>query len=349
MNTFGRNFRLTTFGESHGAAVGGVIDGMPPRVKVDMDRVQAELTRRRPGQGALTSGRKEEDIVRILSGISSDGLTLGTPIGFIIENKDARSEDYENLRHVFRPSHADYTYFARYGIRDHRGGGRASARETACRVVGGAFARQVLEARGIRVMAFTRRIGRVEMPDSVDVSPGLVELSAVRCPETVTSEEMVRLIESVRADGDSVGGIAECRISGVAAGVGDPVFGKLDAALAAAMMGIPAAKGVEFGMGFDGCCRLGSETVDEFGSGFRTLSNNSGGIQGGISNGADIVFRVAFKPVATLMRTLRAATDCSGVEELKARGRHDPCVLPRAVPVVEAMAAMTVLDAVMEI
>ncbi len=348
MNTFGRNFRLTTFGESHGAAVGGVIDGMPPRVKVDMDRVQAELTRRRPGQGALTSGRKEEDIVRILSGISSDGLTLGTPIGFIIENKDARSEDYENLRHVFRPSHADYTYFARYGIRDHRGGGRASARETACRVVGGAFARQVLEARGIRVMAFTRRIGRVEMPDSVDVSPGLVELSAVRCPETVTSEKMVRLIESVRADGDSVGGIAECRISGVAAG-GDPVFGKLDAALAAAMMGIPAAKGVEFGMGFDGCCRLGSETVDEFGSGFRTLSNNSGGIQGGISNGADIVFRVAFKPVATLMRTLRAATDCGGVEELKARGRHDPCVLPRAVPVVEAMAAMTVLDAVMEI
>ena len=213
MNTFGRNFRLTTFGESHGAAVGGVIDGMPPRVKVDMDRVQAELTRRRPGQGALTSGRKEEDIVRILSGISSDGLTLGTPIGFIIENKDARSEDYENLRHVFRPSHADYTYFARYGIRDHRGGGRASARETACRVVGGAFARQVLEARGIRVMAFTRRIGRVEMPDSVDVSPGLVELSAVRCPEAVTSEEMVRLIESVRADGDSVGGIAECWIS----------------------------------------------------------------------------------------------------------------------------------------
>lgn len=216
-------------------------------------------------------------------------------------------------------------------------------------MVGGAFARQVLEARGIRVMAFTRRIGRVEMPDSVDVSPGLVELSAVRCPETVTSEKMVRLIESVRADGDSVGGIAECRISGVAAGVGDPVFGKLDAALAAAMMGIPAAKGVEFGMGFDGCCRLGSETVDEFGSGFRTLSNNSGGIQGGISNGADIVFRVAFKPVATLMRTLRAATDCGGVEELKARGRHDPCVLPRAVPVVEAMAAMTVLDAVMEI
>lgn len=325
MNTFGKLFRLTTFGESHGPAIGGVIDGVPPRVAIDTEAVQAELDRRRPGQSDVTSQRRESDRVQFLSGLEG-GVTTGAPIGFVITNGNARPADYDWLRHAFRPSHADFTYQAKYGIRSVEGGGRASARETACRVVAGAVARQMLALKGITVAARIAAIGAIDSPT----------------PEQVR-QEMIR----VRDMADSVGGIVECTMSGVPAGVGEPLADKLSATLAAAMMSIPAAKGFEIGMGFDGCRRLGSETIDEFTDGFRTLTNHSGGVQGGISNGADIVCRVAFKPVATIMRPVGGSTDQGRAVTLNPRGRHDCCVLPRAVPVVEAMAAITLLDALL--
>ena len=349
MNTFGHNLTLTTFGESHGPAIGGVIDGFPSKIAVDLDRVQAELDRRRPGQSSITTGRHEADRVRILSGMF-EGVTTGTPIGFMIENADQHSSDYEEMRHAFRPSHADFTYTERYGVRDHRGGGRSSARETACRVVGGAFARQWLELQGISIMAYTGQVGNIAMSRDAEISSATIEANAVRCPDADAATRMIELIEQVKRDGDTIGGYVECVIQGVPAGVGSPHADKLHAALAAAMMSIPAAKGFEIGMGFEGCTHRGSEMIDEFfvdqhTHQVRTRTNHSGGIQGGISNGMPICFRVAFKPVATLLREVHTITDSGEPTVLKARGRHDPCVLPRAVPVVEAMAALCLADA----
>lgn len=343
MNTTGHNITLTTFGESHGEAIGGIIDGFPSNVKIDLDAVQAELDRRRPGQSSITTGRTEPDRVRVLSGMLN-GVTTGTPIGFIIENADQRSEDYEPMAHVFRPSHADFTYQAKYGIRDYRGGGRASARETAARVVGGAFCKQWLAARGIKVEAWARQVGNVSM-SVASVNP---ESNAVRCPDPEAAARMIALIEQVKSEGDTIGGVVACKISGVPAGIGGPHFDRLNACLGAAMLSIPAAKGVEFGMGFDGCCCRGSEVIDEFTTDESgrviTKTNYSGGIQGGISNGMDIELNVGFKPVATLLQEVNTVTDSGEPTTLKARGRHDPCVVPRAVPVVEAMAALTIAD-----
>lgn len=330
MNTFGTLFRLTDFGESHGAAIGGVVDGMPSGVEVDFEAIDAFLARRRPG-GKLVSPRNEADKVRFLSGIF-EGRTLGTPIAFIIENTDQRSKDYGALRNTYRPNHADYTYDAKYGIRDYRGGGRASARETAVRVVGGALALQVLRAYGISVEAYSLQIGSVEIHD----------------PSGMAAAE--EAILSARAERDTLGGIVGCSIKGVPAGVGEPVFGKLQAMLAAAMMSINAAKGFDYGDGFAAAGMRGSESVDTFYAEegrVRTRSNHSGGIQGGISNGEDITFRVAFKPIATMPRPLATVADTLESIELTVGGRHDVCVVPRAVPVVEAMAAMTILDALM--
>lgn len=351
MNTFGQIYRLTSFGESHGPAVGGVIDGMPAGVTIDLDAVQHELDRRRPGQSDIVTARRESDRVEILSGVF-EGRTLGTPIGFIVRNSDSHSDDYENLRHVYRPSHADYTYDIKYGLRDHRGGGRSSARETVARVVGGAFARQALAGLGVSIRAYTSAVGAVTLDvpsDRLDLS--LTESNAVRCPDPATAAEMERLIKAVKAEGDTVGGIVTCVIDGVPAGLGEPVFGKLHARLAEAMMSINAAKGFDYGMGFDGAAMRGSEVNDIFeptdDGRITTRTNHSGGIQGGISNGARITMRVAFKPVATLLREIETVDDEGRKTVLKMRGRHDPCVVPRAVPIVEAMAAMTILDAVL--
>ena len=347
MNTFGNIFRLTTFGESHGEAVGGVIDGMPAGIDVDMAFIQSELDRRRPGQSRITTDRKEPDRVELLSGVFV-GKTTGCPIGFIVRNTNSRSSDYDNLRDLFRPSHADYTYYSKYGIRDHRGGGRSSARVTISRCVGGAMAKLVLRQLGITVSAYTSQVGNI----SLDTDYRLYDLSQtetniVRCPDAGKAKLMEALISEVKAAGDTVGGVITCVISGCPAGLGEPEFGKLHAALGYAMLGINAAKGIEFGAGFAGAERRGSEVNDRFTAAagrIGTLTNNSGGIQGGISNGQDIYFRVAFKPVATLLQEQETVDINGNKTVLKARGRHDPCVLPRAVPIVEAMAAMTILD-----
>ena len=348
MNTFGEIFRLTTFGESHGPAIGGVIDGMPAGISIDLGVVQRELDRRRPGQSALTTPRKESDRVEILSGLF-EGKTTGTPIGFIIRNENQHSADYDNLRDVFRPSHADYTYYNKYGIRDHRGGGRASARETAARCVAGAFAKIALQAQGISVKAYTSQVGGIALPGTYkDYDLNAIESNAVRCPDAATAEKMADLIKSVKAEGDTIGGIITGVITGVPVGVGEPVLGKLHAALGAAMLSINAAKGFDYGSGFAGVTQRGSEQNDLFVTDneghVHTLTNNSGGIQGGISNGEDIYFRVAFKPVATLLREQPTIDKDGNAATIKARGRHDACVLPRAVPVVESMAAVTLLD-----
>lgn len=348
-NTFGHIYRLTTFGESHGPAIGGVIDGVPAGFPLDIEAVQRELDRRRPGQSAITTARRESDTVTFLSGIF-DGRTTGTPIGFVINNADHHSADYENLRDVYRPSHADFTYEAKYGIRDYRGGGRSSARETACRVVGGAVARQILGQMGIEVAAWTSAVGKIEMNDSsAEISGADVEANAVRCPDPVAAAEMEALIRRVKVEGDTVGGVVSCVVTGVPAGLGEPVFDRLNSMLAGAMMSINAAKGFELGMGFAGARCRGSEMIDLFTSDdagrISTVTNHSGGIQGGISNGAPIRFKVAFKPVATLLREVETVDRDGNPATVKARGRHDPCVVPRAVPVVEAMAAMVILDA----
>lgn len=351
MNTFGTIFRLTTFGESHGAAIGGVIDGMPARIAVDMDFIQAQLDRRRPGQSHLTTSRKEGDRVEILSGVF-EGLTTGQPIGFIVRNENQRSGDYDNMRDVFRPSHADYTYQQKWGIRDHRGGGRSSARETISRVVGGAFAMLYLREKGITVEAYTSQVGPVRLEgDYKDYDLARREDNAVRCPDEETARRMADLILEVQKEGDTVGGVISCVIRGLPVGLGEPAFGKLHARLGAAMLSINAVKGFEYGRGFAGAAERGSEQNDIFEpseGGITTKTNNSGGIQGGISNGQDVYFRVAFKPVATLLRE-QETVDVNGEKTvLKARGRHDACVLPRAVPVVEAMAAMTIMDNVLQ-
>ncbi len=347
-NTFGNIFTLTTFGESHGVGIGGVIDGMPAGIDVDMDFVQQELDRRRPGQSQLTTSRAEADHVEILSGVF-EGKTTGVPIGFLVRNENQHSSDYENMRNVFRPSHADFTYTQKYGLRDHRGGGRSSARETIARVVGGAFAKMVLRQLGISVTAYTSQVGNICVEkDYSQLDFSLIEQNAVRCPDPVVAERMAQLIIDVKADGDTIGGVITCVVKGCPAGLGEPAFGKLHALLGSAMLGINAVKGFEYGEGFAGVNQRGSEQNDIFfndNGTISTRSNHSGGIQGGISNGQDIYFRVAFKPVATLLRE-QPTVDKDGRETtLQAKGRHDPCVLPRAVPVVEAMAAMTILDA----
>lgn len=377
MNTFGHIFRLTTFGESHGAAIGGVIDGMPAGVAIDYDLLQHELRRRRPGQSALTTARKEADEVEILSGVF-EGVSTGCPIGFIVRNADQHSADYDNLRNVFRPSHADYTYQQKYGIRDHRGGGRSSARETISRVVGGAFARMILRHYGISVTAWTQQVGPIALcKPYTSLRLDSIDDNDVRCPDADTAARMAELILDVKRQGDTIGGVIECVVQGCPPGLGAPAFDKLQAQLAAAMLSINAAKGFEYGEGFAGVTQRGSEQNDlflpaehstsdnhctcsdnyntcsndapaEYCPTLRTATNHSGGIQGGISNGQDIRFRVAFKPVATLL-TEQATVDIHGqAAVVKARGRHDPCVLPRAVPIVEAMAAMTIADAILQ-
>ena len=348
MNTFGNILRLTTFGESHGPGVGGVIDGFPAGVEVDLDFIQAELDRRRPGQSALTTARKESDRVEFLSGIF-EGRTTGCPIGFLVRNENQHSADYENLRHLYRPSHADFTYATKYGLRDHRGGGRTSARETIARCVGGAMAKLALRHYGIRVTAYTSQVGPIALtggPDDYDLAEA--ERNPVRCPDPDVAEQMAHLIAEVKAEGDTIGGVITGVITGCPVGLGQPVFGKLHAALGAAMLSINAVKGFEYGEGFAGVTARGSEQNDVFvpdgKGGITTLTNHSGGIQGGLSNGQTIRFRVAFKPVATLLREQQTVDDRGQSTIVKARGRHDPCVLPRAVPIVEAMAAMTILD-----
>ncbi|MDR0698723.1 MAG: chorismate synthase [Tannerella sp.] len=347
MNVFGNIFKLTSFGESHGTAIGGVIDGCPPAFTLDMDFIQSELDRRRPGQSELTTSRKETDKVEILSGIY-EGRTTGMPIGFIVRNENQHSDDYRSLKDVYRPSHADYTYQMKYGIRDPRGGGRSSARETIARCVAGAVAKLVLRKNDINIKAYTSQIGNIRLEGSyLDYDLDKTETNAVRCPDERKATEMEALIKEVKGQGDSIGGVVACVIKGVPPGVGEPVFGKLHAALGGAMLSINAAKGFEYGDGFDAPLYRGSEHNDAFFNDNGRISvrtNYSGGIQGGISNGQDIYFRVAFKSVATLLRE-QNTVDRDGHEILlEARGRHDPTVIPRAVPVVEAMAAMTILD-----
>lgn len=348
-NSFGNIFRLTSFGESHGAAIGGIIDGMPAGIAIDLDAVQRELDRRRPGQSAIVTARNEKDRVRILSGIF-EGVTTGTSIGFIIENENQHSADYGNIKDAFRPSHADYTYTTKYGLRDYRGGGRSSARETAARVVAGAFARQALAQLGIDLYAYTSQVGEIALSRDYRLySRNAIDTNAVRCPDATKAAEMEQLIKQVKGEGDTIGGIITGVITGVPVGLGEPVFGKLHAMLGAAMLSINAVKGFEYGDGFDFASRRGSEVNDAFvtddAGHVSTATNHSGGIQGGISNGEDIIFRVAFKPVATLLRDVNTIDKDGNSITLKARGRHDPCVLPRAVPIVEAMAAMVILDA----
>ena len=347
MNTFGTIFRLTTFGESHGEAIGGVVDGMPPGIDIDVAFIQSELNRRRPGQSRITTSRQEPDQVELLSGVF-EGKSTGCPIGFIVRNQNQHSQDYENMRCLFRPSHADYTYHEKYGFRDHRGGGRSSARITISRCVGGALAKLVLKQKGISIQAYTSQVGSIALDrDYHRYDLSLTETNAVRCPDPEKAPEMEELITRMKAEGDTIGGVITCVIKGCPAGLGEPEFGKLHAALGAAMLSINAVKGFEYGEGFSGVTARGSEQNDIFvstDSGITTASNHSGGIQGGISNGQDIYFRVAFKPVATILQE-QQTTDLEGnPTTFTARGRHDPCVLPRAVPVVEAMAAMTILD-----
>ena len=343
-NTFGNLFTVTTFGESHGEAVGGVVDGMPAGIDIDVAFIQQELNRRRPGQSPITTSRQEPDQVELLSGVF-EGKSTGCPIGFIVRNQNQHSQDYENLRTVFRPSHADFTYQQKYGVRDHRGGGRSSARITISRVVAGALAKLALRPLGISVQAYTSQVGNIALEhDYRHYDLSLTEQNAVRCPDPVKAAEMEALISQVKAEGDTIGGIVTCVVKGCPVGLGEPEFGKLHAALGAAMLGINAVKGFDYGSGFAGVAERGSEQNDVFLPGFTTATNHSGGIQGGIANGQDIYFRVAFKPVATLLREQTTVDMEGNATTLTARGRHDPCVLPRAVPVVESMAAITVFD-----
>lgn len=346
-NSFGDLFRITTFGESHGPAIGVTIDGCPAGLTVDSLFVQEELTRRKPGQSAITTQRKEEDSFEFLSGIF-EGQTTGTPISILIRNKDQKSKDYSHIKDKFRPSHADFTYQQKYGIRDYRGGGRSSARETAARVAAGAIAKQFLATQGIEIGAYVCQVGELKMSnDSVFYSKKQVDANILRCPDPEMSTQMIDLIKSVKKDGDTIGGIISCVIKNCPVGLGEPVFDKLHAELGKAMLSINAVKGFEYGSGFEGASMRGSDHNDIFeneGSEIKTLTNYSGGIQGGISNGMDIYFKTAFKPVATIMRN-QDSIDMSGdAAVVSGKGRHDPCVVPRAVPIVEAMAALVIAD-----
>jgi len=347
-NTFGTLFRLTTFGESHGTALGGIIDGCPSGLVIDLEFIQNELNRRRPGQSDLTTQRDESDTIEIVSGIF-EGRTTGTPIAFEIRNKDHHSFDYDHLRDAYRPSHADYTYDSKFGFRDYRGGGRSSARETFSRVAGGAVAKLLLREAGITVKAYVRSIGEIDTGNDLEMGQlKNIESSPVRCPDIAASDKMVALINQLKAEGDTTGGVISCIIEGVPAGLGEPVFDKLQADLAKAVMSINTAKGFEYGEGFKAASMRGSAHNDIFiatGSGkIKTATNHSGGIQGGISNGADIHFRVAFKPIATIKQPQPSVNRKGENILLEAKGRHDVCVVPRAVPVVEAMAALVMAD-----
>ena len=347
MNSIGKLLRLTTFGESHGVAIGGVLDGYPSGVVIDEDFIRSEMARRRPGQSAITTSRNEADEVQFLSGIF-EGRSTGTPIAFTIMNNNNHSSDYDNLRDTFRPSHADYVYDCKYGIRDHRGGGRSSARETAVRVCAGALAKLALRQLGINIVAYTSRVGEISLAEgytAYDLSQ--VENNAVRCPDAAAAAAMESLIMEVKRAGDTIGGVVTCVAKGVPVGLGEPLYDKLSASLAAAMLSINAAKGFDYGNGFAASIGRGSQQNDTFyndGGNIATRTNNSGGIQGGISNGNDIYFRVAFKPVATLLMEQPTVTKDGTETMLLSRGRHDPCVVPRAVPVVEAMTALVLLD-----
>ena len=346
-NTFGKIFTLTTFGESHGEAIGGVVDGMPAGIIIDMDFIQSELNRRRPGQSSITTSRNEPDKVEFLSGVF-EGKSTGCPIGFIVRNINQHSNDYENMRSLFRPSHADYTYTNKYGERDHRGGGRSSARITISRCVAGALAKLVLKQLNISITAYTSQVGNIALEHNyLHYDLTQTENNAVRCPDPIKAVEMEHLISEVKAQGDTIGGVITCVIKGCPVGLGEPEFGKLHAHLGAAMLSINAAKGFEYGEGFACATARGSEQNDIFinkNGNIATATNHSGGIQGGISNGEDIYFRVAFKPVATILMQQDTVDKYGTPTTLNAKGRHDPCVLPRAVPIVEAMAAMTILD-----
>ncbi len=347
-NTFGTALRITTWGESHGEAIGAVIDGCPPRLALSPADIQPDLDRRRPGQSNITTQRREADQAEILSGVF-DGLTLGTPISILVRNADARGKDYEYMRRLYRPSHADYTYQAKYGIRNWRGGGRASARETIGRVAAGAVARKLLaQAFGTEIVAFVKSVAEIEAPDCVaTVNRALVDATPTRVPDAVAAAAIFDRIDRARRAGDSLGGVVEFVCRNVPAGLGEPVFGKLDGELALAMLSLPAAKGFEIGSGFAGTHLTGSTHNDEFymdGQRVRTRTNRSGGIQGGISNGEAIVGRVAFKPTATILKPQLTVDEAGGAVEFGGRGRHDPCVLPRAVPIVEAMCALVLCD-----
>jgi chorismate synthase len=347
MNTYGKQFRITTFGESHGAGIGVVIDGCPAGLPLDTAFIQQELDRRKPGQSKITTQRKEKDEFEILSGVF-DGKTTGTPLTLMIWNEDAKSKDYAHIADQFRPSHADYTYTEKYGIRDYRGGGRSSARETAARVASGAVAKLLLYPLGIRIQAYVSQVGKIKLEkeySQLDLS--LTENNIVRCPEPAIAEEMIALIDATRKNGDSIGGVVTCVIKETPAGWGEPVFDKLHAELGKAMLSINAVKGFEYGSGFAGVQMLGSEHNDAFYTEegkVKTRTNHSGGIQGGISNGADIYFNVAFKPVATLMRDQESINEKGDKVTVSGKGRHDPCVVPRAVPIVEGMAALVLAD-----
>jgi chorismate synthase len=349
-NTLGRLFTFTSFGESHGKGIGGIIDGCPSGIVIDEEFIQNELYRRRPGQSAISTPRKEKDKVEFLSGIF-EGKTTGTPIAFVIWNENQQSSDYNHLKEVYRPSHADFTYQQKYGIRDYRGGGRSSARETASRVVAGAIAKLALKKQGIEIIAFTSQVGHIAMTQTFETTDlSLIESNAIRCPQSEIAEQMIQYIKQLKEEGDSIGGIISCVIKGVPVGLGEPIFDKLQARLALAMLSINATHGFDYGRGFEGINMKGSQMNDPFvkvGDKVTTKTNNSGGIQGGISNGQDIYFRVLFKPVATIAKKQVTLDIHSNEVKLEAKGRHDPCVLPRAVPIVEAMAALTLMDLVL--
>ena len=342
-NTFGKLFKLTTFGESHGNAIGGIIDGCPSGIKIDFEAIKKEMQRRKPGQSAIVTQRKEEDDVIFHSGIF-DGITTGTPIGFSILNTNQKSQDYSDIKDTYRPSHADYVYEKKYGIRDYRGGGRSSARETACRVVGGAIAKQIIPE--IKITAFVSSVGEIFIDKPYqDLDFSKIESNDIRCPDEATALKMENFIKEIKKQGDSVGGTITCVIENVPIGLGEPVFDKLHADLGKAMLSINAVKGFEYGSGFCGAKMKGSDHNDLYNTDGTTKTNLSGGIQGGISNGMDIYFRVAFKPVATLIQKQEALDNKGNIIEQQGKGRHDPCVLPRAVPIVEAMAALVIADA----
>lgn len=342
-SSYGTLFKISTFGESHGDAIGGVIDGVPANFQLDLVAIQNELNRRKPGQSELTTPRSEMDQVQFLSGIF-EGKTTGTPIGFIIPNTNVKSADYDHIKDVFRPSHADFTYQNKYGHRDYRGGGRSSARETACRVVAGAIAKQLLQSIGIQFSTYVSQVGTIAMNKKEFYSLSEIEATPVRCPDTTVAKHMIARIEEIKNLGDSIGGAVQCVITGVPAGLGEPVFDKLHAELGKAMLSINAVKGFEIGSGFSSLGMTGSEHNDVFLANGQTKTNFSGGIQGGISNGMPIDFRVAFKPVATVMQTQETIDSSGNTIQLEGKGRHDACVLPRAVPIVEAMAAIVILD-----
>jgi chorismate synthase len=346
MNSFGKQFKITTFGESHGAAIGVILEGCPAGLEIDEDFIQLELDRRKPGQSKITTQRKESDSFRLLSGVIN-GKATGTPIAIVIDNEDQRSKDYSHIEHVFRPSHADYTYQVKYGVRDYRGGGRSSARETAARVAAGAIAKLFLMQTGITVQAYVSQVGNLKTPPYQQLDLTKTESNIVRCPDAATAEKMIALIDQTRLERDTIGGVVSCVIKNPVVGLGEPVFDKLHAVLGYAMLGINAVKGFEYGSGFAGVSLKGSQHNDAFyveGDKVRTKTNHSGGVQGGISNGEDIYFNVAFKPVATIMQDQETVNDKGEASVVSGKGRHDPCVVPRAVPIVEAMAALVMAD-----